>query len=170
MKARTNQRPLASSVPEWPSRPARSHPQDCTGCAQASAGHCVLIADDHALFRDGLRSMLAAHGVDVVGEASNGREAVDATQALHPDAVLMDLHMPELDGLAAIRLISASQADVKVVVLVRSAPSEDTASHQSWPAGSAPRTQREVALNARRRASAAVRNADAFDEPLSGER
>jgi DNA-binding NarL/FixJ family response regulator len=77
----------------------------------------VLIADDHALFRDGLRSMLEARGFDVVGEARNGREVVDATQALHPDVVLMDLNMPELDGLAATRLISAVQPDVKVVIL-----------------------------------------------------
>jgi len=80
----------------------------------------VLIADDHALFRDGLRSLLESRGVDVVGEAHNGREAVDQAKRLNPDIVLMDLHMPELDGLAATRLISAEQPDVKVVILTAS--------------------------------------------------
>jgi DNA-binding NarL/FixJ family response regulator len=80
----------------------------------------VLLADDHALFRDGLRSLLEARGVDVIGEARNGREAVDQARRLSPDVVLMDLHMPELDGLAATRLISAEQPDVKVVILTAS--------------------------------------------------
>ncbi|HLZ26828.1 MAG TPA: response regulator transcription factor [Chloroflexota bacterium] len=80
----------------------------------------VLIADDHALFRDGLRSLLEGRGVDVLGEARNGREAVDQARRLRPDVVLMDLHMPELDGLAATRLISAEQPDVKVVILTAS--------------------------------------------------
>jgi DNA-binding NarL/FixJ family response regulator len=80
----------------------------------------VLLADDHALFRDGLRSLLEARGVDVIGEARNGREAVDQARRLSPDVVLMDLHMPELDGLSATRLISAEQPDVKVVILTAS--------------------------------------------------
>ena len=80
----------------------------------------VLLADDHALFRDGLRSLLEARGVEVVGEARNGREAIDQTRRLNPEVVLMDLHMPELDGLAATRLISAEQPDVKVVILTAS--------------------------------------------------
>jgi DNA-binding NarL/FixJ family response regulator len=80
----------------------------------------VLLADDHALFRDGLRSLLEARGVEVIGEARNGREAIDQTRHLSPDVVLMDLDMPELDGLAATRLISAQQPDVKVVILTAS--------------------------------------------------
>jgi DNA-binding NarL/FixJ family response regulator len=80
----------------------------------------VLIADDHALFRDGLRSLLETRGVEVIAEARNGREAVDQARRLSPDLVLMDLHMPELDGLAATRLISAQQPDVKVVILTAS--------------------------------------------------
>src|SRR5436190_1868305 len=80
----------------------------------------VLIADDHPLFRDGLRSLLEARGIDVIGEARNGREAVAQAKRLEPDVVLMDLNMPELDGLEATRLISAQQPDVKVVVLTAS--------------------------------------------------
>lgn len=80
----------------------------------------VLIADDHALFRDGLRSLLEAHGVVVVAEARNGREAVDLTRLHRPDIVLMDLAMPEMDGLAATRLLSAELPEAKVVVLTAS--------------------------------------------------
>ena len=70
----------------------------------------ILIADDHALFRDSLRSLLDARGFEVVGEARKGREAVELARRLQPDVVLMDLSMPELDGLAATRLISAEHA------------------------------------------------------------
>jgi DNA-binding NarL/FixJ family response regulator len=84
----------------------------------------ILIADDHALFRDSLRSLLEAHGLTVVGEAKNGREAVEMVghlkPPLNPDIVLMDLSMPEVDGLAATRLISADHPEVKVVVLTAS--------------------------------------------------
>jgi DNA-binding NarL/FixJ family response regulator len=65
----------------------------------------VLIADDHTLYPDGLRSLLETRGVEVIGEAHNGREAVAQAKRPSPDIVLMDLHMPELDGLAATRLI-----------------------------------------------------------------
>jgi len=80
----------------------------------------ILIADDHALFRDSLRSLLEAHGLEVVGEARNGREAVELARRLSPEVVLMDLAMPEVDGLAATRLISADLPQVKVVVLTAS--------------------------------------------------
>ena len=61
----------------------------------------ILIVDDHALFRESLRSLLTARDLDVVGEASNGREAVEKAWELKPDVVLMDLAMPEVDGLTA---------------------------------------------------------------------
>jgi DNA-binding NarL/FixJ family response regulator len=80
----------------------------------------VVIADDHALFRESLRSLLEARGLTVLGEAKNGREAVELARKLKPDVVLMDLSMPEMDGLAATRLISADQPEVKVVVLTAS--------------------------------------------------
>lgn len=80
----------------------------------------ILIADDHALFRDSLRSLLEAHGLEVVGEAKNGREACELARRLQPDVVLMDLSMPEVDGLEATRIISAELPAVKVVVLTAS--------------------------------------------------
>lgn len=80
----------------------------------------ILIADDHSLFRDGLRSLLRAQGHDVIGEARNGREAIALTRELQPDLVLMDVSMPELDGLAATRAIVAESPGVKVVILTAS--------------------------------------------------
>src|ERR1700730_17051024 len=80
----------------------------------------VLLADDHALFRDGLRSLLEARGVDVVGEARSGREAGAQAWQLRPDIGLFGLDTPELARLAATRLISAAQSDVKVVMLTAS--------------------------------------------------
>ena len=85
----------------------------------------VLIADDHALFRDGLRSLLEAHGIDVVAEARNGREAVELARIHRPDVVLMDLAMPELDGLGATRLLTAELPEIAVVVLTASEDDED---------------------------------------------
>ena len=85
----------------------------------------LIIADDHALFRDSLKSLLAARGLEVIGEAKTGREAVELTETLRPDLVLMDLSMPELSGLDATRAIVASCPDVKVVVLTASSDDQD---------------------------------------------
>jgi DNA-binding NarL/FixJ family response regulator len=77
----------------------------------------ILVADDHALFRDSLASLLASHQHEVIGQASNGRDAVQMTMRLKPDLVLMDLDMPELNGLEATRLICADAVGTKVVIL-----------------------------------------------------
>jgi DNA-binding NarL/FixJ family response regulator len=77
----------------------------------------ILIVDDHALFRDGLRSLLESHDLEVVGEASNGREAVALAWALKPDMILMDLLMPGMDGLEATKRLTAELPDVKVLIL-----------------------------------------------------
>jgi DNA-binding NarL/FixJ family response regulator len=78
----------------------------------------VLIADDHPVFRGGLRTLLSSLGdADVVGEAGTGAEAVTAAEALQPDVVVMDLHMPELNGIEATRQIAARSPHIGVLVL-----------------------------------------------------
>jgi DNA-binding NarL/FixJ family response regulator len=78
----------------------------------------ILIADDHPLFRKGLRALLATMPqVRVVGEASNGADAVRLAAELHPDVVLMDLQMPGGDGLSAVRAIVAAQPATRVLVV-----------------------------------------------------
>jgi DNA-binding NarL/FixJ family response regulator len=77
----------------------------------------VLIADDQALFREGLRAVLTAQGVDVVGEAAHGREAIELAESLKPDVILMDLRMPVLDGIAATRHIAAIPHGPRVIAL-----------------------------------------------------
>ena len=78
----------------------------------------VLIADDHGAVRLGLRSLLELHDdIEVVGEASDGLEAVDLASRFQPDIVLMDLAMPELDGIGATRRIRALSPSTQVIVL-----------------------------------------------------
>jgi DNA-binding NarL/FixJ family response regulator len=78
----------------------------------------VLIADDQALVRAGFRKLLESAGVDVVGEAADGREAVVMAQQLRPTVVLMDIRMPVLDGIEATRRLTRSEGDaVRVLIL-----------------------------------------------------
>ena len=85
----------------------------------------VLLVDDHAMFRAGIKVLLEAGGrVDVVGEASSGDEAVDRVRELKPDVVVMDLAMPESNGLEATRRIAALKLDTKVLVLTVHAEEE----------------------------------------------
>ncbi|MBL8058744.1 MAG: response regulator transcription factor [Anaerolineales bacterium] len=85
----------------------------------------VLLADDHTLVRKGLRSLLDAEaGLEVVGEAEDGREAVHKAQALAPDVVLMDITMPGLNGLEATRQIRKALPRVKVLALTVHANAE----------------------------------------------
>jgi DNA-binding NarL/FixJ family response regulator len=77
----------------------------------------VLLADDHALFRAGISSLLEAWGASVVAEASNGFEALELTRTHEPDLVLMDISMPECNGLEATRLIKAELPDTHIVIV-----------------------------------------------------
>ena len=77
----------------------------------------ILLADDHQILRDGMRRSLEAAGETVVGEASNGEQAVEMAIATTPDVVLMDLSMPVLDGVEATRRITTQLPDTRVVVL-----------------------------------------------------
>ncbi len=78
----------------------------------------VLLADDHTIVRQGLKLILAAQpDFEVVGEASNGREAADLAEKLRPDIVLMDVQMPELNGIEATRRMVAANSRIRVLVL-----------------------------------------------------
>ena len=76
----------------------------------------VMLVDDHPLFVDGLRNLLRAHGIEVLGTAHDGLEAVDKACALRPEVILMDIRMPKLNGVEAMRLIKNKLPDVKVVM------------------------------------------------------
>jgi len=78
----------------------------------------VLLAEDHVIVRLGIRALLdASEEVQVVGETSNGREAVDLCRSLQPDVVLMDVAMPELNGIDAARQITTSYPNIQVLIL-----------------------------------------------------
>jgi two-component system, NarL family, response regulator NreC len=78
----------------------------------------ILLADDHAVVRQGFRMILGAHSdLEIVGEAGNGREAVELSAALKPDVVVMDVTMPELNGIEATRRLTADNPHIRVVAL-----------------------------------------------------
>ena len=78
----------------------------------------ILITDDHPVVRAGLSGMISAEsGFEVIGEAGNGKEAIALIAELKPDVVLMDLRMPEMDGVTAIEHIKADYPDVQILVL-----------------------------------------------------
>ncbi len=85
----------------------------------------VMLVDDHALVRDGIKSLLAANNVDVVGEAGDGLEALEKARRLKPDIILMDIKMPRCNGLEATRLIKAEMPDIKIVILTVSDDDDD---------------------------------------------
>jgi two-component system, NarL family, nitrate/nitrite response regulator NarL len=80
----------------------------------------MLIVDDHPLTRDGLAALLADHGFEIVGEAGGGHEAIERAREVQPDVVLLDLSMPDLDGLSALPLLRTAAPDCEVVVLTAS--------------------------------------------------
>jgi DNA-binding NarL/FixJ family response regulator len=77
----------------------------------------VIIADDHPMFRQGLRALLEALGIEVVGEAENGPAAVQLAHDVQPDVVVMDLHMPGGNGIEATRTITRTSPHIGVLVL-----------------------------------------------------
>ena len=85
----------------------------------------VLLVDDHALFRAGLTSLLKAWGLQVVGEAGDGDEAIARARDLQPDLIFMDINMPGRNGLEATRAIKAEFPDMKVIILTVSDDEQD---------------------------------------------
>lgn len=80
----------------------------------------VMLVDDHNLFLEGLHNLLASEGIQVVGTAHDGFKALNAARHLHPDVILMDIHMPNCDGVSATRLIKAEMPEIKIVMLTMS--------------------------------------------------
>lgn len=77
----------------------------------------VLLVDDHPLFRNSIASFLIANNIKVVGEASDGLEAVEKARQLKPDIIFMDIKMPRCNGLEATRLIKAEMPQIKIIIL-----------------------------------------------------
>ncbi len=103
-----------------PARPAsgRARKQGPVQAAEATACRRLLLVDDHRLVRQGLAAMIGEQpDIRVIGEAAGGREAVELTRALHPDVILMDVSMPEMDGIEATRAIKAEWPGVRVIGL-----------------------------------------------------
>ena len=96
----------------------------------------VLIADDHAIVRAGLRALVKGDaGLELVGEASGGREALQLAATLRPDILVLDLSMPDLDGIQVTRQIRSSQPDVRVLILT--VHEDETLAREALRAGAA---------------------------------
>ena len=96
----------------------------------------VLVADDQELIRTGLRMILDAQsGIEVVGEAADGREAVTLARELRPDVCLLDIRMPELDGIEASRLLAAPDVEAPMAVVVITTFDLDDYVHGALKAG-----------------------------------
>lgn len=85
----------------------------------------VLVVDDHRLLSDAVSNLLAAHGIEVLGVAGDGLEAIALMQELNPDVILMDIRMPRCDGLSATRQIKALRPEIKILMLTTSAEDQD---------------------------------------------
>lgn len=85
----------------------------------------VLLVDDHRLLLEGLSNLLAAQGIQVAGVAHDGLEAIEQARALKPDVILMDIRMPNCDGLCATRRIIAEMPEMKIVILTTSSDDQD---------------------------------------------
>jgi DNA-binding NarL/FixJ family response regulator len=85
----------------------------------------VLLVDDHTLFLEGLRNLLVSEGIQVVGLAHEGLEALAQARRLHPDVIFMDIQMPGCDGVSATRLIKAELPEIKIVMLTISEDEHD---------------------------------------------
>jgi DNA-binding NarL/FixJ family response regulator len=129
----------------------------------------VLIAEDHAIVREGIRGLLALEpDIEVVGEAINGRQAVQMCKTLAPDIVTMDIAMPVLGGLDATRQITSAELPTKVLVL--SKHSEDRLVHSLTAAGAVGYLVKQSLANDLPRAIRNAHQGNAFFSPLISKR
>jgi len=129
----------------------------------------VLLADDHIVVRQGLKALLAAEeGIEIVGEADNGREAVVMTKKFLPDVVVMDIAMPVLNGLEATRQISRAVPSAKVLVL--SSYSDDEYIQQLTEAGAAGYLVKQTAANELLKAIREADRGNAYFSPAVAKR
>jgi DNA-binding NarL/FixJ family response regulator len=129
----------------------------------------VVVVDDHVLIRDGIRALLeSTPGIDLVGEAADGHQAIAVTTQLEPDVVLMDLHMPNLDGISATREIV--RAAPGAVVLVVSMLDDDASVFAAMRAGARGYVLKGAERDELTRAIAAVARGDVLFGPGVAER
>ncbi|HEY7127635.1 MAG TPA: response regulator transcription factor [Ktedonobacterales bacterium] len=124
----------------------------------------VLLADDHDILREGLKALLTIQGgVEIVGEATTGRQTVELSEHLVPDVVLLDLSMPELDGLEVCRRIRAHQPQVRVLILTMH--EREDYLHQALEAGASGYLVKRSAAAELRLALRAVAQGETFLSP-----
>src|SRR5205814_8943641 len=129
----------------------------------------VLLADDHIVVRQGLRALLVAEGdIEIVGEADNGRQAVQLVKKLLPDVVVMDIAMPVLNGLEATRQITRTVPSAKVLVL--SSYSDDEYVQQLTEAGAAGYLVKQTAANDLLKAIREAHKGNAYFSPIIAKR
>lgn len=129
----------------------------------------VLLADDHTVVRQGLRALLEAErDITVVGEAANGREAVQMTKKLLPDVVVMDIAMPNLNGLEATRQIAKEVPSARLLVL--SSYNDDEYVHQITGAGATGYLLKQTAATDLIKAVREARRGNAFFSPVISRR
>jgi len=129
----------------------------------------VLLADDHMIVREGFRTLLDAEGdLKVVGEAQNGRQAVELTKRLRPSVVVMDIAMPLLNGLEATRQICKAFPDTKVVIL--SAHSDDAYVDQAITVGAVGFLLKQTSSHDLSRAIREVQKGNTFFAPVIAKR
>ncbi len=128
----------------------------------------VLIADDHALFRDGLASLLGAWGHEVVGQAADGEEAVERARTLRPDLVLMDVRMPRCTGLEATRRLAGEIPGTAIVILTASEDEDDL--FEAIKAGARGYVLKDVEAPALRAMIEGVARGEAAISPLTAAR
>ncbi len=129
----------------------------------------VILADDHTVVRQGLRALLVAEGdIEIVGEADNGRQAVQLAKRFLPDVVVMDIAMPVLNGLEATRQIVRSLASTRVLVL--SSYSDDDYIQQLTEAGAAGYLVKQTAANELLKAIREAHKGNAYFSPVIAKR